>query len=415
MKTTILKAGIVGALLAVALGAGVTTADASDSGETIIELRIWQHVDDAEDIWVSAREQGGRWDTLGTRRFPLQGETNGYLTRSLHRYGDLAVGDVWLRFWQRATHPEQFFVRVCAGSCPALGFLSGWRLRWEPLGMLPLPLDDGHSSSGRYQYGNLTVAIPANNPGLLADRERLLSLKEALEGDLSEEARLNWNAGTSTSAWEGVVAGGTPPRITKLELADRGLAGEMWGWLGDLEELVELRLERNQLTGLVPSKLAQLSNLTHVYLGGNELEGCLPSSLRSVPESDVATLGLSDCTPGSADQQTFNFLRVSYQPRALVFDIPPGTTISFPESGCDPTTSHHPVHSYSFLSESPECGTAIALHGRGLPPGIWIFWSFRDGAELERSHFPLDGQPGTLLTQVSASIWRTSLEAVGLR
>ncbi len=380
MSKTVTVGLMVGVLL-LAASAAVSTpaaqaADTADSSETIIELRIWQHVEDAENVWISARPQGGDWDTLGTRRFPLEGETNGYLIRGLHRYGDLAVSDMWLRFWQRATHPEQFFVRVCAGTCPAPPFLTNQRLSWEPLGMVPLPLDDGFSSSGRYRYGNLTVAIPVNNLGLLADREHLLSLKAALEGDLPEEARLNWNAGTATSAWEGVTVGGTPPRITKLELADRGLAGEMWGWLGDLEELVELRLERNQLTGLVPSKLAQLSKLTHVYLGGNSLEGCLPASLRSVPDSDVATLGLLDCTYGSADQQTFNFLQVSYKPRALVFDIPPGTTISFPESGCNPTTSHHPVNSYSFLSESPECGTAIALHGRGLPPGTWIFWSF---------------------------------------
>ena len=38
---------------------------------------------------------------------------------------------------------------------------------WRPLGMLALPLDDGHSTSGRYRYGNLTVAVPAASPGLL--------------------------------------------------------------------------------------------------------------------------------------------------------------------------------------------------------------------------------------------------------
>ncbi len=207
---------------------------------------------------------------------------------------------------------------------------------------------------------------------------------------------------------------GTPPRITKLELADRGLAGEMRGWLGDLGELVELRLERNRLTGVVPSKLTQLSKLTHAYLGGNSLEGCLPASLRSVPHSDVAALGLSDCAYGGADQQTFKYF-LAGSLGAVVYDIPPGTTISFTQSGCVPSTYHPPcVNCLASLSQSHECGTAIALHGRGVPPDTWIFW-FRDGGELERSHYQLDGQPGTLLTQVSASTWRTSLKAVGLR
>ena len=48
--------------------------------------------------------------------------------------------------------------------------------------MLALPLDDGHSTNGRYHFGDLAVAVPTANPGLLADREYLLALKDALEG-----------------------------------------------------------------------------------------------------------------------------------------------------------------------------------------------------------------------------------------
>ena len=31
---------------------------------------------------------------------------------------------------------------------------------WQTLGVIPLPLDDGHSSSGHFRYGNITLAVP---------------------------------------------------------------------------------------------------------------------------------------------------------------------------------------------------------------------------------------------------------------
>ena len=65
--------------------------------------------------------------------------------------------------------------------------------------MIPLPLDDGHSSSGSYRYGDLTVAVPRGNPGLLADREHLLALRDVLEGG---ETGLDWSPSRATADWE---------------------------------------------------------------------------------------------------------------------------------------------------------------------------------------------------------------------
>ncbi len=287
MKTMLLRAGmLLGALLAVALG-GVTTADASsDSAETIVELRIWQHVEDAEDIWVSARPQGGDWDTVGTVPLEFDGSAGGYLFRT----GDLAVAGVEVRIWQSADDPERISVRACGAACPEhdlrnLNF-------WTPVGMLPVTLDEGFSRSGRYRYGELVVAIPPDNPGLLADREYLLASREALEG-YGSNAALNWSAATRTTEWDGVVVEGTPPRVTKLLLSDRGLRGEVWGWLGNLTELTELRLDGNELRGMTPSKLSQLTKLTHLYLKGESIHGpCLPPPLRRVSNNDFDLPGM---------------------------------------------------------------------------------------------------------------------------
>ena len=181
-------------------------------------------------------------------------------------------------------------IEACAGACEPLPQV---RLpAWGPLGMTPLELDDGPSRSGLYRYGDLTVAIPQDSPGLLADREHLLALRDVLAGD---GPQLDWSVATAAGTWEGVTVGGNPPRVIGLDLVRRGLAGEIWGWLGDLSALTELRLNGNALTGTLPSKLSLLGNLTDVRLAGNDLEGCLPPSLRRAADHDLDALGLPDC------------------------------------------------------------------------------------------------------------------------
>ena len=141
------------------------------------------------------------------------------------------------------------------------------------------------------------------------------------------------------SSWSGVTVAGTPPRVTKLELANRGLAGELSGLVGELTGLTELRLDGNALTGRIPSKVALLTGLTHVYLGGNALTGCLPRSLRAAANNDLATLGLPDCGPpvdvshprgyeaGLLTAGTYQYTEGEDSPR-LVFDVPDGLRLT---------------------------------------------------------------------------------------
>ena len=65
----------------------------------------------------------------------------------------------------------------------------GTRCAGHPLGKASLPLDDGHSPNGRYRYGDLTVAVPRGNPGLLADREHLVALRDVSRA----AAELDWS------------------------------------------------------------------------------------------------------------------------------------------------------------------------------------------------------------------------------
>ena len=80
------------------------------------------------------------------------------------------------------------------------------------------------------RYGDLRITVPRGNPELLRDREHLLALRDVFDA----RPPLNWSVGTPTAMWEGVTLSGAPPRVTGLDLTERNLAGEIWGYLGDL-------------------------------------------------------------------------------------------------------------------------------------------------------------------------------------
>lgn len=438
-------------------------AEGTGTGEVVVELRVWQHVDDAEDTWISARPRGGRWDTLGTIPFPLD-ETDGGITRwDFHSFRDLTVSGAELRVWQRYRAPELIYVRACVTPCSKFGVpfaetdprgeVPEWELwpwqtfAWNPLGMVPLHFD-GQSRSGRYRYADRTVAMPVGNPGQAADREHLLALRDALAGT----ATLNWDAGTPTSEWEGVTVSGTPSRVTGLILADRGLDGEILGWLGELTELRELRLDGNQLTGPVPTKLAALPKLTQVGLAGNALEGCVPPPLRDATSNDLASLGLPECAPPALLIREFDlqdrrlptlhfsdaldarstggtyrwgvgggrfsrwdagagrFRTGRFPFHFIVLDLLPGREFRIhtveapitdigPEAFCPPCAAEH-VFEFSD-------GVMVTLAGEGRPGDqeVWVLLSLV-GDELGRSHYAEDDPAAAaILDRIVASLW----------
>ena len=97
--------------------------------------------------------------------------------------------------------------------------------------------------------GGDAVPNPDDNPGLVGDCETLLGLRDTLRAT----ATLNWGYGVAMTTWDGVTIGGTPSRVTGLNLGDLGLAGSMPTALGSLSGLQNLNLSRNQLTGAIPT------------------------------------------------------------------------------------------------------------------------------------------------------------------
>ena len=119
------------------------------------------------------------------------------------------------------------------------------------------------------------VPDPGNNSGLVSDCAALLAARDTLAGT----ATLNWAANTPITEWNGVIVGGSPPRVTELSLGSMELTGEIPAELGNLSNLRTLVLFSNQLSGKIPPELGNLSNLNHLFLWGNKLSGEVPPEL----------------------------------------------------------------------------------------------------------------------------------------
>ena len=144
------------------------------------------------------------------------------------------------------------------------------------------------------------VSDPDNNPGLVSDCETLLAARDTLAGS----ATLNWAADTSISDWDGVTVGGTPERVTQLNVNERSLTGSIPAGLGNLSNLQTLNLRRNQLTGGIPTELSTLSNLQLLELGANQLTGGIPTGLTTLSNLQLLSVAFNQLTGGIPSELT---------------------------------------------------------------------------------------------------------------
>ena len=189
---------------------------------------------------------------------------------------------------------------------------------------LPMLVDDANELSqfftdiGAYDHPDgppaqppppcgLAVPDQADNPGLMKDCMSLLAARDTLRGT----ATLNWSVDTAIADWEGITTGGTPSRVTEMELPNEGLSGSIPAELGDLLGLTHLDLSDNDLTGEIPRELGQPENLEELRLSGNNLTGCIPEALRDVENHDLALLGLGYCDELDYDGDNDSLIEVS--------------------------------------------------------------------------------------------------------
>ena len=131
---------------------------------------------------------------------------------------------------------------------------------------------------------NVSVPEPASG-----DRAALEALYRATDG-------ANWTnkSGWLTSAplgdWFGVQTNDAG-RVTRLDLRENGLDGNLPSEIGQLSKLQILFLYENRLSGAIPPELAALTELTHLELGPNQLTGRIPPWLGQLTELGSLHLG----------------------------------------------------------------------------------------------------------------------------
>ena len=94
--------------------------------------------------------------------------------------------------------------------------------------------------------------------------------------------------------------------------------------MGDLSNLTELYLARNQLTGEIPAELGGLSNLRGLYLDRNQLTGEIPAELGDLSNLRVLGLNSNQLTgeiPAELGNLT-NLTRLSLNSNQLTGEIP---------------------------------------------------------------------------------------------
>ena len=141
-----------------------------------------------------------------------------------------------------------------------------------------------------YECVNGAVA-DTTNTGLVADCEALFAARDTLGG----EPTLTWSEDTPITEWDGVTIGGTPLRVTGLDLQGEDLDGTIPAVLKALAKLERLDLRSNMLTGPIPEGLESLVNLRELRLSANQLIGCVPAGLRDVAVHDLGDLVIPYC------------------------------------------------------------------------------------------------------------------------
>ena len=199
-------------------------------------------------------------------------------------------------------------INATSGALSVAGSLAGGSASVYELTVAASDASGGMSSVGVTvkligpDCGNGTVIPnPESNQALVADCRVLSAAKALLEGASGDA--LDWSAATAITQREGVTTGGTPSRVTGLDLSSKKLAGTIPAALGTLTALTTLDLSSNKLAGTIPAELGSLARLSTLGLSGNQFSGCVPTALRSLGTAidgrsgsqDLAQLSLPYC------------------------------------------------------------------------------------------------------------------------
>ena len=110
--------------------------------------------------------------------------------------------------------------------------------------------------------------------------------------------------------------------LQELKLSGNLLSGTIPAELGRLTYLQVLDLSGNQLSGTIPAELGSLTYLQELKLSGNYgLTGCIPDGLEDVSSNDLEDLGLRFCSDPTGDCATDGAVTDAPNNPGLVSDL----------------------------------------------------------------------------------------------
>lgn len=128
----------------------------------------------------------------------------------------------------------------------------------------------------RYAPGSGTIAQKAPE----TPRDVLTTLYQAMHGESWTKSD-NWGSDRPLSEWYGVVLEGD--EVVELNLGSNNLSGYISAELAKLKKLRKLDLSGNQLAETIPPELGSCASLQDLDVSDNLLKGTLPPELAGIP------------------------------------------------------------------------------------------------------------------------------------
>ena len=148
-------------------------------------------------------------------------------------------------------------------------------------------------------------------------------INEGLTGEIPSEIGQLTNLVTLKLQYN-ELTGSIPPEIgnltslVKLDLRYNNLSGSIPTEIWSLTSLIELRIQKNQLSGTIPSAIGNLTELTHLYLYGNQFTGSIPAEIGNLINLEKLHLNNNQFT-GLIPETICNIDMSFYSP--YIFDI----------------------------------------------------------------------------------------------
>ncbi len=185
------------------------------------------------------------------------------------------------------------------------------------VGSLPPELGNLSHLKGILMPNNQLSGDLPKELGNLSRLERLVLYQNQLTGSLPVELS---NLNNLTWLWlnDNNFIGGIPTWLDNLDSlrtlrlnSNPNLGGNIPPEIGNLTNLIDLRLDFNNLTGNIPPEIGNLSKLTHLFLSNNKLIGNIPNSIGNL--NNLNRLGLqSNNLSGSLPSQLSNLVSLNW-------------------------------------------------------------------------------------------------------